>query len=240
MRARSILLLSAGVAGAGLLGAAGMSAALSDPASDVEPIVMADVASAGQTPGSAGTPSAGTGITLQAVDGLEQLVGTLRSGDEPDDWYVSGVEVDFGPDGWIAAAPVFDDYDGDGTAEPLLDELRGLDGRTVTLGVRYEIDDDRDRDDADAFTIEGLGFRDPTGGQAPWQNTPTGTEASREEVSSAAASAVGQGSTVVEIDRESDDGWRGWDVEVRGADGRLYQAYLDPAGTVVDVRPYND
>ncbi len=173
MRVRQLLFVTAGTIGAALGGAA-ISAAITDPDVDVNAFRMIGIdgapsATAPGPLGSAGDP-AGPGtdsVVVQTVDGLELLIGTLRPGEDPDDWYVSGIEVDFGPDGWISGAPSFDDYDGDGTDEPLLAELRGLEGRNVTLGVRYEVDDDRD--DADAFTIEGSAFRDPTGGPAPWQ-----------------------------------------------------------------------
>jgi hypothetical protein len=248
MRTRSALFVTAGVVGAAVGGFA-IASALSDPDQTIEPIALdtpltTDMASSGPPSTDvveSGTPtgSVDESVPLQGVEGLEQLEGTLSSGDDPDDWYVAGVEVDFGPDGWITTAPAFDDYDGDGNAEPLLDELRGLEGRSVTLGVRYEIDDD-DRDDADAFTIEGLAYRDATGGSAPWQTTPPGVEASRDDITAAAEAAVGEGAVASEIERENEDGWTGWDVEVRSAEGREYQVYLDHAGTVVDVRLDND
>ncbi len=247
MRVRSVLLVTAGIVGAGVGGAA-IASALTDPISNVEPVVLTELGSARPVhePGTGestvtdptGTTPTTFGLSVQSVDGLESLVGTLRSGEDPDDWYVSGVEVDFGPDAWILGAPAVADYDGDGTVEPLLDELRGLEGRSVTLGVRYELDDDRD--DADAFRIEELAYRDPNGGLAPWQTVPVGIEATRDDIAAAAAAAVGQGAVTTDVEGETEDGWNGWDVDVRAADGREYQVYVDLAGNVIDVRPDTD
>lgn len=240
MRVRHVLIVTAGMVGAAV-GAAAISAAITDPDVGVDSVEMSGVNRAPSTrapsTGSVSVPAGpGTGsIDVQTVDGLEQLIGTLRAGDDPDDWFVSGIEVDFGPDGWISGAATFGDYDGDGIPEPLLAELRGLEGRNVTLGVRYDIDGDRD--DADAFTIEGSAFRDPTGGPAPWQTMPAGAEATRDDIAAAAVAAVGPGAVATDVDPETDDGWTGWDVEVRAADGREYQVYLDLTGDVLDVRP---
>jgi uncharacterized membrane protein YkoI len=244
MRTRSVLFITAGVVGAAVGGAA-IGAAVNDPDVSVDPVVVTGVAAPNDTaaraaddassPSSTATdraPVAGD-VTVRAVEGLDQLVGILQPDDDSDDWYVSGVDVDFGPEAWIAAAPAFEDYDGDGVAEPLLAELRGLQGREVTIGVRY--DDDDDRDDAYAFTIQGLPFRDPAGA-APWQSPVAGAQASRDDVAAAAAAAVGSGATVLDIDREVDDGWTGWDVDVRSGDGRDYDVYVDLTGAVLDVR----
>jgi hypothetical protein len=228
MRVRTVLFVTAGMIGAAIGGAA-ISSAITDPDVDVAAVEM---------PGISVTPGAEGDITVQSVQGLEQLIGTLRAGESPDDWYVSGIEVDVGPDGWISGAPPFADYDSDGTTDPLLTELRRLEGRNVTLGVRYEIDDDQD--DADVFTIEGLAFRDPAGGPAPWQTEPVGTEATRDDIAAAAVAAVDQGTATIDVDRTSNDGWSGWDVEVRAADGSASQVHLDLTGNVLDIRPDND
>jgi uncharacterized membrane protein YkoI len=245
MRTRSALFITAGVVGAGIGGAA-IGAAVNDPDVYVDPVVMTGVAApsdtAARTTDTASSPSSSAAdqvpaagdVTVRAVEGLDQLVGILQPDDDSDDWYVSGVDVDFGPEAWIAAAPVFEDYDGDGTAEPLLTELRGLQGQEVTIGVRY--DGDGDRDDAYAFTIQGLPFRDPAGGAAPWQTPVAGAQASQDDIAAAAAAAVGSGATVLDIDREVDDGWTGWDVDVRSSDGRDYDVYVDLTGAVLDVR----
>jgi hypothetical protein len=242
MRVRPLLFVTAGMIGAAV-GGASISSAITDPDVDVGAVPMTRIngtptATSLGIVGSASEPTRPAAVVVQTVDGLELLIGTLLAGEEPDDWFVSGIKVDFGPDGWISGAPAIDDYDGDGTDEPLLAELRGLGGRTVTLGVRYEVDDDRD--DADAFTIEGRGFRDPTGAPAPWQTAPVGTEATRDDIAAAAVAAVGQGAVALDVDPELEDGWRGWDVEVRAADGRQFQVYVSLDGDVVDVRPDTD
>lgn len=246
MRVRSVLFVTAGVVGAAVGGAV-VSAALSDPDVNVEAIELDGVAATAPATQPSAAPSVSTPptpapgpaetmpVTVQEVVGLEQLVGELRAGEDLDDWYVAGVEVDVGPEGWISAAPATGDFDGDGVAEPLLLELQGLEGRTVTLGVRYEAGDD-DRDDADVFTIEGISYRDSNGALAPWQSAPAGVEASPEEIAAAAETSVGDGAVAIEVDRETEDGWRGWDVEVRAADGREYQVLVDLAGNVLDVR----
>jgi uncharacterized membrane protein YkoI len=247
MRTRSVLFVTAGVVGAGVGGAA-IVGAINDPELEGDPIIMAGVVapaatdvgpeSEGSASGAAGSARTGVDVTVRAVDGLDQLVGTLRAGDDPDDWYVSGVDVDFGPEGWIVAAPAFEDYDGDGTAEALLAELRGLEGREVTIGVRFDLDDDRD--DAYAFTLQGLPYRDPSGGAPPWLTTTSEAAASPDQVAAAAAAAVGSGAIAHDVDRETDDGWTGWDVDVRSNDGREYDVYVDQSGSVVDVRADDD
>lgn len=241
MRTRSVLFITAGVVGAALGGAA-IGAAVDDPDIYVDPVVVSGVAApsvttpgasaaAANAPGEQGTTTGD--VTVRAVEGLDQLVGVLLPDDDRD-WYVAGVDVDFGPEAWIAAAPGLQDYDGDGAVEPFLTELLGLQGREVTIGVRYDTDDDRD--EAFAFTIQGLPFRDPAGGAAPWQTPVVGAEVSRDEIAAAAAAAVGNGAVVQDVDREVDDGWTGWDVDVRSSDGREYDVYVDLTGEVLDVR----
>ncbi|MFN3257080.1 MAG: PepSY domain-containing protein [Ilumatobacter sp.] len=269
MRTRTTILITAGVVGAAVGGVA-IGAAINDPDVGVDTVELVDIEAAAEPTvieptasppiaadetGDSGTSATtantdagsdvaatsapgGSAAVVQEVDGLEQLSGVLRSGEDADDWYVLGVEVDFGPEPWMWAAPAFADYDGDGTAEPLLTELRDLEGREVTLGVRYDIDDDRD--DADVFTVDGLAYRDATGGAAPWQTAAAGSEASRDEIVAAAQDAVGAGSVAIDVDRETEDGWSGWDVEVRAADGQVFEVDLGLAGNVVDVRPYQD
>ncbi|USY22388.1 hypothetical protein NE857_12705 [Nocardiopsis exhalans] len=175
--------------------------------------------------------------TSRPVDGLEQLTGELRSGDGPEDWYVGGVGVDFGPRAWLLTDPVLEDFDGDGTAAALLVELRALEGTEVTLGVRHDPDEDPERDAAGVFTVNGLTFRDTDGGPAPWEDTGSSYEADQEEAASAAEEAVGEGAEATGVDRVDEDGWQGWEVRVRGGDGQEYHVILDLSGAVADVRP---
>lgn len=244
MGVRTAVLITAGVIGA-ITGGTVVGAALTDPTVTVGPVEIDDISAAPvptrpPSPDAEGETTATTttdsdSVVARAVEGLEQLVGVLDAGRDSDEWFVSGVEVDFGPDGWVDGPTIYDDFDGDGTKEPLLAELQGLAGRTITLGVRYEFDDDRD--DADVYIIEGLTYRDPAGGDAPWQIAAIDSAASPEEIAAAAASAVGPGAAAIDIDPEHDGGWTGWDVDVRAADGTGYQVYVDLAGNVLDVRP---
>ncbi|XKK37231.1 hypothetical protein HFP72_20355 [Nocardiopsis sp. ARC36] len=235
-----ILLSSAAAAGLLAVGTIGYLV-VDDPEQQVDSIELTGVTS-GSAPSASGADASGQNPpSTQSVDGLEQLVGELRAdgdddgdGDDTDDWTVSGVEVDFGPEEWLLTDPELEDFDGNGTVQPLLDELRGLEGTEVTLGVRYEADDDRD--DADVYTINGLAFRDTDDGPAPWQNTGGQTEADRDTVSANAAEAVGEGARTVEVERQDEDGWDGWDAEVLDAGGQEYEVILDAAGEVVDVR----
>lgn len=174
--------------------------------------------------------------TSQPVDGLKQLIGELRSGEAPEEWYVGGVGVDFGPRAWLLTGPVVDDFDADGTAGTVLEELRALEGTEVTLGVRYDADEDPDRDDAGVFTVNGLTLRDTDGGPAPWEDTGSLREADRGEVAAAAEEAVGEGARATGSERVDEDGWQGWEVQVRGSDGQEYHVILDLSGAVADVR----
>lgn len=225
MRRRTTVLLTC-VAASVILGVGGYHFS-EDPERTVDAI---------QLDGFTGAPSlpdpSGEGVSMP-VDGLEQLVGELRSGDDLDDWYSAGVEVDFGPRAWLLTDPVLKDFDGDGVTDPVLDELRALDGADVALGVRYGPDEDEGRDEAGVFTINGLSFRDVDGGPAPWEDAGTRSEAAREEAGAAAEEAVGEGARATGIGRTGEDGW---EVGVRSPDGRFYDVLLDVSGEVVDIR----
>ncbi|MEE2047981.1 hypothetical protein Q7689_32110, partial [Nocardiopsis tropica] len=139
-----ILLSSAAAAGLLAVGTIGYLV-VDDPEQQVDSIELTGVTSGSAPSASGGDASGQNPPSTQSVDGLEQLVGELRAdgdddgdGDDTDDWTVSGVEVDFGPEEWLLTDPELEDFDGNGTVQPLLDELRGLEGTEVTLGVRYE------------------------------------------------------------------------------------------------------
>jgi hypothetical protein len=257
MRVVLVVVAVTGVAAAAL-GGFSVARSLADPRPVISPVVVpglsapstssttwsgsATTVSGGAAGGPASTVPGASSVPGRAparqVEGLQQLAGTLRSGDDPGEWAVSGVDVDLGPGSWIATSGPIEDYDGDGRPEPLLDELRGLQGRAVTLAVRFDLDGDLD--DADVFLIEGRSFRDPAGGPAPWQARPAGTEATRDQVVAAALAAAGAGSVALEVDRESSDGWIRWEIDVLAATGREYEVFVDIAGVVLDVRPEND
>ena len=240
MISRNTIIISVAAATVGAA-AYGTAAALDDPGTSVESVQLdvapartsaADVAGPDTTP----TPEPATTVASTAnVQGLSQLEGQLRRGDDLDDWYLSGVDLDFGPEEWFLTEPLLDDFDRDGAVEPLTAELEGLLGAPVTVGVRYETDDD-DRDDADVYTIAGLTFRDPSR-PAPWVDTSDRADADRSEIAVAAAAAVGPNAIVDDLDREDEDGWTGWKADVTDAGGREYDVLLDDAGTVLDVQP---
>lgn len=223
------LFLSAGLGAAALGGVGAVGYLLiDDPERTFEPIRVGVTVS--------GTPTAPPpdGPESQAVQGLEQLAGDLRPGDEADDWYVAGVEVDFGPEAWLFSDPVVGDFDRDGSTEPVLTELRDLDGHEVTIGVRYEPDDQRD--DADVFTLNGVTYRDAAGGDTPWQ-TDIQSLVDHVTVATTAAHAVGEGARVVEVEWDTEDGWDGWEVDVVGGDGAEYDVFLDANGAIIDMHP---
>lgn len=225
MRRRTTVLVTC-VAASAILGVGGYYFS-EDPERTVDAIHLDGFTSASSLP----EPSGGGAST--PVDGLEQLVGELRSGDDLDDWYSAGVEVDFGPRAWLLTDPVLEDFDGDGVTDPVLDELRALDGADVALGVRYGSDEDEGHDEAGVFTINGVSFRDVDGGPAPWEDPGARSEAAREEAGAAAEEAVGDGARATEIGRTGEDGWK---VGVRSPDGRFYDVLLDFSGEVEDIR----
>ncbi|MFW5418456.1 PepSY domain-containing protein [Nocardiopsis sp. CNT-189] len=240
MQRRTTTLIAASATGLLALGAAGYLL-VDDPEETIEPVRISGV-TASDTSGS-GEGSGGGDGTTRSVDGLERLTGELRAGDDPDDWSVAGVDVDFGPEQWLLGDPEQADLDGDGETGPVLEELRALEGREVTLGVRYEEEDgedeDADRDDAEVFTVDGKTYRDPDGA-APWEAAGGKGGADRDAVATAAEKAVGEGARAVDVDRSDDEDGAGWDVEVHGADGEEYEVLLDASGKVVDVRADTD
>ena len=79
------------------------------------------------------SPTASTSARQQQVEALERLDGTLTMlGDDPEDFYIGPIELEFGPEAWVMTAGPSEDFDGDGNLERLLNELRGLVGRPVT------------------------------------------------------------------------------------------------------------
>lgn len=226
MRRRTTVLVTCVAAASAVLGVGGYHFS-EDPERTVDAIHLDGFTGASSLP----EPS-GEGVSMP-VDGLEQLVGELRSGDDLADWYGAGVEVDFGPRAWLLTDPVLEDFDGDGVTDPVLDELRALDGTDVALGVRYDSDEGEGRDEAGVFTVNGLSFRDVDGGPAPWEEPGTRPEAARKEAVAAAEEAVGDGARATGIERTDEDGWQ---VGVRSPDGRFYDVFLDFSGEVEDIR----
>jgi hypothetical protein len=225
MPAPRTIVLGALTAAVVVAGGAVAVTALDDPDGSAAPVDISDRSAA-----DLGEP-AREGANRQ-VPGLEELSGTVTTDDDHgrddvvDDLEIDGVDLDFGPDDWVATAEATDDFDGDGTVEALRDELAGLVGREVTLLVRF----DDDGDDADVYVIDGRTYRDVSA-PAPW--LPPGSAAD-EDLQAAAAAAVGEGAEVIELDPE-DDGDVAWEAKVRAADGTLREVLLDAEGNVVDV-----
>jgi hypothetical protein len=217
MALRRFALSAVGVAAVVLVAGVAVDRALDDPTTTVSAVEL------GQ---SVVDPGQGGG-TRSAVPALDQVRGTFDRGDDPDDFQVGRVELDFGPDLWVTHAPAIADFDGDGREEALLDELDGLVGRQVDLRVRL----DDDGDDAAVYVIDGRTYRE-IGGPAPWQSADA---ASEDEVRAAAAEAVGPGARVVDLDAE-DGATVAWEAEVVDADGREHDVLLDSSGKVLDVR----
>jgi hypothetical protein len=162
------------------------------------------------------------------VPGLDEISGKVAREDpeDVDELVVGRVELDFGPDDWIAAAGPREDFDGDGAAEPVRDELSGLIGRQARFLARL----DRGGDDGDVYAINGRPYRDPAG-PPPW----TADGAREEDVRRAAAAAVGTGASVVGL--ETRDFPAAWEAEVLDAAGREFKVALDADGRVLTVEP---
>lgn len=160
------------------------------------------------------------------VPGLDEISGKVAREDpeDVDELRVGRVELDFGPDDWIAAAGPLDDFDGDGRVEPLRDELSGLVGRQARFLARM----DSRGDDGDVYAINGRPYRDPTG-PPPWR----AAGAPEEDVRRAAAAAVGAGASVVGL--ETRDFPVAWEAEVLDAAGREFKVDLDANARVLSV-----
>ncbi len=172
----------------------------------------------------------------------------------PSSWLVgAGPVADYDGDGTLR--PVVEEL------EALLGQEVTVAGRYETDDSGDDSRDDSRDDDLDVYEIQGLAFRDTAGGPAPWATAgasgtatpdddagddatddrdddptvPAGGPA-REELERIAVDAVGADSRVTSFDRE-DDGGAAWEVEVLDAQGVEQRVLLDPAGTVLDIRP---
>jgi hypothetical protein len=232
MPARRTIALGAAAVAALALGGVAAASVLDDPDSSIDAVSVSDA-----SPGAASSPGA-QGGTDQQVPGLDELSGTVTSDDDDsdsdddsdddlfDDLEINGVDLDFGPDDHVATADAAADFDGDGTTATLREELAGLVGQDVTLLVRF----DDDGDDADVYVIGDTTYRDVSA-PAPWQPTDMPDD---DALRYAAATAVGEGAEVIELDDE-DDGNAAWEAKVRAADGTVHEVRLDAAGVVIDV-----
>jgi hypothetical protein len=178
MPARKTLALAVG--GAALVAAAGAATAGAlgdDPDGTVEavevgrltdaPATTATTAGSPATTRGTGSLGATTSTTAGvAVPGLTELSGPVTQAPDDDgfdDLVVEGYELDFGPDEWTATIGPTQDFDGDGTAEALRDEVAGLRGTDTTFAVRL----DDSGGEAEVYLIGGLTYRNPAG-PAPW------------------------------------------------------------------------
>lgn len=163
------------------------------------------------------------------ADGLVESQGTVvPDQDDIDEFAIDGIDLDLGPDRWVATAPAFDDYDGDGTPEPLLEELEGLLGTEATVLVRV----DDEGDDAMVYAINGRTYRE-VGGPIPWHD---GTAADEATIRAVAAAVIGPNARVVDLETLDGD-TVAWEVEVVDIEGREHTVVLDAAGTVLTTRP---
>jgi len=95
----------------------------------------------------------------EQVEALDRLEGTFQAGDDPGQFTLGSVDLDFGPDAWVLTAGPLQDYDQDQRTEALLDELAGLTGHQVTILVRPG----DGGDEADVYVLNDLPYRDPAG-----------------------------------------------------------------------------
>lgn len=200
-----------GIAAVAALGTWAVADLTDDPDEDLSTISL------GAVPTASGTATVPASVT-------ETLSGTVeRVGLDVDDLAIGRIELDFGPDEWVASAEGIEDYDGDGDVEAVRDELEGLEGQDVELLVSY--DEDGDRDDADVHEINGLAIGVPS--------TSGGAEATPEEVARAAEAEVGAGSRAVDVERDDDSDVLIWEAEVIDTDGREHTVVLNAAGEVL-------
>jgi hypothetical protein len=155
------------VAGAGTVAASTLG---DDPESSVRAV---EVGSLSESAPGASTSTTGGGS--QQVAGLSELSGRVTQASDDDgfdDLVVDGIELDFGPDEWIARAGPMRDFDDDGEDEPLRAEIEGLRDTDATFRVRL----DDDGDEADVYLINDLTYHDPAGAP-PWQPSGSGADA---------------------------------------------------------------
>jgi hypothetical protein len=155
------------VAGAGTVAASTLS---DDPESSVRAV---EVGSLSESASGASTSTTGGGS--QQVAGLSELSGRVTQASDDDgfdDLVVDGIELDFGPDEWIARAGPMRDFDDDGEREALRAEIEGLRDTDATFRVRL----DDDGDEADVYLINDLTYHDPAGAP-PWQPSGSGSDA---------------------------------------------------------------
>ena len=171
----------------------------------------------------------------QQVEALEPLDGILVAGDpdDPEEFLLGTVELDFGPEAWVLTAGPMQDYNGDQRTDKLLEELDSLVGKQVSVLMRPG----DQGDNALVFTLNRLPYRDPAG-PPPWMTvTPTATStATLEAVRAAASAAVGPGSRILELEPEP-AGQVAWEATVLRNDGATFTVLLSPSAQVLYIGP---
>lgn len=114
----------------------------------------------------------GNGVMQQIMNRIRDMLGVCQGGcnlseltgimtyDETN-FYITSVELHFGPNWYITSATSAVDYDNDGTFELIIDELLGLVDTTITVEGHYQAEDWMS-----VFTINGEIYREP--GQPIW------------------------------------------------------------------------
>jgi hypothetical protein len=118
------------------------------------------------------TLPSGNGVMQQIMNRIRDMLGICQGGCNLSEltgimtydgttFYISPVELHFGPNWYINSAISAVDYDNDGTFELIIDELQGLVDTTVTVEGHYQA-----QDWMSVFTINGEVYREP--GQPIW------------------------------------------------------------------------
>lgn len=202
-----------------------------DPTEQVEAVSVDEVSLA--PPGTSTRTSSPTeeadGGNRQ-VEALDPLEGRLDAEDDPGEYRLGTVDLDFGPDAWVLTAPPMQDYDGDGRVERLEAELDALVGQQVSLLVRLD-----DGNYAAVYVLNDRPYRDPAG-PGPWVVDPATTPPLPvDQVREAAATAVGPGARVDGLE-PLQAGQVAWEASVTRTDGREFSVLLDATGAVLTVR----
>jgi hypothetical protein len=114
----------------------------------------------------------GNGVMQQIMNRIRDMLGVCQGGCNLSEltgvmtydganFYITTVELHFGPNWYITSAMSAVDYDNDGTFELVIDELLGLVNTTVTVEGHYQA-----QDWMSVFTINGEIYREP--GQPIW------------------------------------------------------------------------
>ncbi len=114
----------------------------------------------------------GNGVMQQIMNRIRDMLGVCQGGCnlseltgvmtyDGTNFFITTVELHFGPNWYITSAMSAVDYDNDGTFELIIHELLGLVNTTVTVEGHYQA-----QDWMSVFTINGEIYREP--GQPIW------------------------------------------------------------------------